>query len=59
MRFFQPGPCALPLQVFLIGNSGVEEELSQHGIPFVGGERFELPYMGDMDAIKGLKVSAA
>lgn len=49
----------MPLQVFLIGNSGVEEELSQHGIPFVGGERFELPYMGDMDAIKGLKVSAA
>eukprot|EP00798_Chlamydomonas_sp_ICE-L_P006189 gene6189-2806_t len=45
-------------KVFLIGNSGVEDELKLHGIPYVGGKNFDVPFMGDMNALSELKVDS-
>ncbi|KAG1663605.1 hypothetical protein FOA52_009704 [Chlamydomonas sp. UWO 241] len=38
-------------KVLLLGNSGVEQELTEAGIEWIGGEAMVLPHMGEMDAI--------
>eukprot|EP00195_Chlamydomonas_chlamydogama_P010274 CAMPEP_0202891262 /NCGR_PEP_ID=MMETSP1392-20130828/1365_1 /ASSEMBLY_ACC=CAM_ASM_000868 /TAXON_ID=225041 /ORGANISM="Chlamydomonas chlamydogama, Strain SAG 11-48b" /LENGTH=310 /DNA_ID=CAMNT_0049574961 /DNA_START=214 /DNA_END=1146 /DNA_ORIENTATION=+ len=43
-------------KVFLLGNVGVQEELDEAGIPWIGGEGFEAPFMGDTDTMKQLQV---
>ncbi|PNW82043.1 hypothetical protein CHLRE_06g271400v5 [Chlamydomonas reinhardtii] len=53
---FGPGgsrPCS---KVLLLGWSGVEQELEQAGIPYVGGRALKVPPMDDLDAMKALKV---
>ncbi len=42
-------------QVLLLANRGIEEELTQHGIRWVGGEAMQLPHMGEMSAITGFE----
>ena len=43
-------------KVFLIGFTGVEEELQLAGIPYVGGQRFQLPVYEDSDSMAALQV---
>ncbi|GFR43399.1 hypothetical protein Agub_g4478, partial [Astrephomene gubernaculifera] len=43
-------------KVLLLGWTGVEEELREAGIPFIGGRNFELPPLHDIEAMKQLQV---
>ncbi|KAG2445344.1 hypothetical protein HYH02_008809 [Chlamydomonas schloesseri] len=43
-------------KVLLLGWSGVEQELEQAGIPYVGGRALKVPAMDDLDAMKALEV---
>lgn len=43
-------------KVLLLGWRGVEQELQQAGIPYIGGEHFPLPPMDSMEAMSQLQI---